>query len=117
MILLSVLITLLLLRNSRIFLHQSSNFVQLLSNHPGFGTIFLGNPVCPFSWFVVTGATNISVSVHSLLIEASLLICKDSSHSDNASISFILLELVLTSCSYCYTCFVFSTDNTVSFHS
>jgi len=48
-ILSSVSMTLLLLRNNHIPLHQSSNFVQLLSNHSGSGTIFLGNPACPFS--------------------------------------------------------------------
>jgi len=43
-ILSSVSRTLLLLRNNRIFLHQSSNFVQSPSNHPGSGTIFFGSP-------------------------------------------------------------------------
>ena len=44
------------------------------------------------------------------------MICKDPNHSDSASILFVLLELVLVSCSYCYTCFVLLTDNAVSFH-
>ena len=115
MILSLVSMTLLLLRNSHIPLHQSSNFIWSPSNYPGSGTIFLGNSACPFSWYVVTGATDISVSVCLSLVEASLLIYKDPSHSDNASILFVLLELILTSRSYCYMCFIFLTDNAVLF--
>ena len=56
---------------------------------------------------VVAGATDISVSVCLYSsVEASLLICKDPSRSDNASISFVLLELVLSSRSLHYTYFV-----------
>ena len=40
-ILLFIVITLLFLRNKHIFLHQFSNFVSLLSSHPGSKTIFL----------------------------------------------------------------------------
>ena len=54
---------------------------------------------------VAAGAVDISVSI-CLLLEASLLICKDSSHSDNVSILFVLLELILASCSLYYMCFV-----------
>ncbi len=55
----------------------------------------------------VAGATDISVSVCLYSsVEASLLICKDPSHSDNASILFVLLELVLSSHSLYYTFFV-----------
>ena len=119
MILSSVSRTLLLLRNNRIPLHQSLNFVQLPSNYPGSGTIFFGNPVWMFSLFATAadaGATDISsVVVCSYSSEASSVICKDPNRSDSASISFVLLELVLVSCSYCYTCFVFSTNNAVSF--
>ena len=62
------------------------------------------------------GATDISsVVVCSYSSEASSAICKDPSRSDSASILFVLLELVVSSHSYCYTCFVFSTDNAVSF--
>ena len=108
-ILSSVPLTLLLLRNNHIPLHQSSNFVRSPSNHPGSGTIFLGNPASLFSWLIpaiVAGATNISVSVCSYsLVEASSLICKDPSHSDNASILFVHLELIVSSCSFHYTCF------------
>ena len=115
MILSSVPLTLLLLRNNLIPLYQSSNFVQSLSNHPGSGTMLLGIPADSFTARVIASAVDISVSICSLLVEASSLICKDPSYSDNASILFVLLELVLTFCSYCYTCFVFSTDNAVSF--
>ena len=109
MILLSVPLTLLPLRNNLIPLHQSSNFDWSPSNYPGSGTIFFSNPAWTFSLTaaaVVACATDISVSVCLYLsIEASLLICKDPSHSDNASISFVLLELVLSSHSFHYTCF------------
>ena len=82
--------------------------------------MFFGIPACTFSLFATAtsaGATDISSVVVCLyLFEASSVICKDPSHSDNVSISFVLLELIMvSSCSYCYTCFVFSTDNAVSF--
>ena len=113
--------TLLLLRNNRIPLHQSSNFVQSPSNHPGSGTMFLGNPAYMFSLSATAagaGATDISsVVVCSYSSEASSVICKDSSRSNSASISFVLLELVVSFYSYCYMCFVFLTDNAVSFRS
>ena len=79
--------------------------------------MLLSIPADSFTTGVAAGAVDISVFICSSFVEASLLICKDSSHSDNASILFVLLELVLvSSCSYCYMCFVFSTDNTVPFH-
>ena len=100
----------LLLRNNLIPLHQSSNFNRSPSNHPGSGTILFDNPACMFSLTAVAavaGATDILVSVCLYsLVEASSLICKDPSRSDNASISFVLLELVLSFCSFSYTCFV-----------
>ena len=101
MILLSIPLTLLLLRNSLIPLHQSSNFVRSLSNYPGSGTMFFGNSVWMFSLATVApgaGVPDISMSVGSYLsVEASSLICRDPSHSDNASTSSVLLELVLSS--------------------
>ena len=115
MILSSIPLTLLLLRNNLIPLHQSSNFVRLLSNHPRSRTMLLGIPADSFTAGVVAGAVDISMSVCSSLVEASSLICKDPSYFDNASISFVLLELILTSYSYYYMCFVFLIDNTVSF--
>ena len=110
MILSSIPLTLLLLRNNLIPLHQSSNFDRSLLNYPGSSTIFFSNPAWMFSLTataIVAGATDISVSVGLYLsVEASSLICKDPSHSDNASISFVLLELVLSSRSLHYTCFI-----------
>ena len=119
MILLSVSMTLLLLRNNCIPLHQSSNFIQSPSNHPGSGTMLLDTSACTFSWLIpaiVAGTADISVSVHSSLVEASSVICRDPSCSNNALILFVLLELIIVpSHSDCYTCFVFSTDNAISF--
>ena len=99
MILSSFSITLLLLRNNLIPLHQSSNFDQSPSNHPGSGTMFFGNPACMFPLFATAsgaGATDISsMVVCSYSSEISSVICKDPNRSDSASISFVLLELVL----------------------
>jgi len=68
--------------------------------------MFLGIPACAFSLFA-TGAMDISVSVCSSSLEASSVILKDPSCSDNASISFVYLELVVVlSCSFSYMCFV-----------
>ena len=108
-ILLLVSMTLLLLRNSLIPLHQSSNFVQSPSNYLRSGTMFFGIPACTFLFIVTvsTGADDISVSICSSSLEASSVICKDPSHSDNASILFVLLELILVLLhSLNYTCFV-----------
>jgi len=108
-ILLLVSITLLLLRNSLIPLHQSSNFIQSPSNYPGSSTIFFGILTCTFFLTPAAagaGADDISVSVHLSLLEASSVIYKDSSCSDNASILFVLLKLVLVPlCSLHYICF------------
>ena len=106
MILSSVPLTLLLLRNNLIPLHQSSNFVQLPSNHPGSRTMLFGIAADSFTAGVAAGAVDISMSICLSFVEASLLICEDPSHSDNASISFIFLELVLVPCSLPYMCFV-----------
>ena len=110
MILSSVSMTLLLLRNNLIPLYQSSNFVWSLSNYPGSSTIFFDIPACTFLLIPTAagaGADDISVSVHLYLFEASSVTCKDLSRSDNTSISFVLLELVLVLlCSLYYTCFV-----------
>ena len=106
MILSSVPLTLLLLRNNLIPLHQSSNFVRSLSNYPGSGTMLLGIPADSFTAGVAAGAVDISVSVCSSLVETSWLICKDPSRSDNASILFVLFELVLVPHSLYYMCFV-----------
>ena len=100
-ILLLATTTLLLLRNRWILLHQSSNFVWSLSNYPGSSTMFFSNPAWLFSWPITSisanaGATDISMSVHlSLVLSSKTSIYKDSSHSDNASILSVRLELVV----------------------
>ena len=66
-----------------------------------------GIPACTFS-LVATSAIDIIVSVHSFSLKTSSSeIFKDPNLSDNASISFVLLEPVL-SClhSFHYICFV-----------
>ena len=106
MILSSVSMTILLLRNNCIPLHQSLNFVWSPSNHHRSSTMFFGIPACMFS-LIAAGATDISVSDLSWSSEVSSVICKDPSHSNNASILFVLLELILVSlCSLHYMCFI-----------
>ena len=68
--------------------------------------MLLGTPANSFTTGVAAGAVDISVSFYLSFVEASSLIYKDPSHSDNASISFVLLELVLVSRSLHYTYFV-----------
>ena len=68
--------------------------------------MLLGTSADLFIAGVGAGAVDISVSVCSSFVEASLLICKDPSHSDNVSILFVLLELVLVTRSLHYMCFV-----------
>ena len=103
-----VSITLLLLRNSLISLHQSLNFVQSLSNHSGFSIIFLSIIACLFLLLVAcAGVSDISVSAGSYLFKTFSMICKDPSYSDNIFILFVLLELVLVLFySFYYMCFI-----------
>jgi len=72
--------------------------------------MFFDIPVCMFSLIITsagTSAVNISMSVYLYSLEASSVICRDPSCSDNTSILFVLLELVLVPlCSFYYTCFV-----------
>ena len=72
--------------------------------------MFFGTSVCMFLLVAIAagaGADNISMFVHLYSLEASSVICKDLSHSNNASISFVLLELILVPlCSLYYMCFV-----------
>ena len=99
-------ITLLLLRNNLIPLHQSSNFVWSLSNHPGFGTMLHGISAYMFL-LVAASSVDISVFICLSLLEASSVIFKDPSLSDNALISFVLLELILVHlCSLHYMYFI-----------
>ena len=114
--------TLLLLRNSRIPLYQSLNFVRSLSNHPRSGIIFFGisaNTFPPISMAMGADAVDISVSICLLVsFEASFVIFRDPNLSDNASKLFVRLELVLFILhSYVLYMFRSSTDNAVSFHS
>ena len=108
MILLLVSMILLLLRYNCIPLYQSSNFVWFLSNHPESRTMLFGMTAYTFSFIVAgAGTINISVSVCLYLLEASSVICRDPSYSNNASILFVLLELVLILLhSLYYTCFI-----------
>ena len=60
--------------------------------------MFFGIPAYMFSLIATaagTGADNISVSVCLYSVEASSVICKNPSYSDNVLISFVLLKLVL----------------------
>ena len=96
-----------LLRNNLIPLHQFSNFIQSLSNHPGSSTMLLGISADSFTVGAVAGAVNISVSVHLFSLEAFSVILKDPSCSDNALILFVLLKLILVHlCSLHYMCFI-----------
>ena len=86
-ILLSVPVTLLLLRNNLIPLPQSSNFILSLLNHSGSGTMFFGMIVCLFctaSASAVNISSIVSVSVVSFEV-SSLVILNNLSHFDNAS--------------------------------
>ena len=78
--------------------------------------MFFGIPACIFSLIATTsaGAVDIlSVLVCLYLLEASFVIGKDPSHSNNVLILFVLLKLILVSlCSFYYTCFV-PTGNSV----
>ena len=99
MILSLVSMTLLLLRNNLISFHQSSNFIQSLSSYPRSRTILLGITACLFS-FASTGAGATDISLSDRLYvssKASFVIFKDHNLLDNASISFVLCELVLSS--------------------
>jgi len=108
-ILLSVSITLLLLRYNCIPLHQSLNFIWSLLNHSESRTILLDIIACLFMFIIDagTGVVNISISDHLYSSEALFMICKDSSCSDNISILSVLLELILAPlCSLHYICFI-----------
>jgi len=109
-ILLSVSMTLLLLKNNYISLHQSLNFVLFLLNHPGSKTIFLGTIAYLFVFIITsTGAIDIALSDHSIVLSKILfVICKDPSHSDSASILSVFLKLILVPlCSLYYMYFIY----------
>jgi len=106
MILLSVFMTLLSLRNNHIPLHQSSNFVWSPLNHPGSRTVLLDTVTCIFS-FVGAGAADISLSDHLFVpSEALFVIFNNPSSSDIISILFVLYKLILSLHGLHYTYFI-----------
>ena len=107
-ILLSVATTLLLLRNNHIPLHQSSNFVQSLSNHPGSGTILFSMLACAFSLYTA-GVVNISsvssVAGSVLLFDMlSLVILSNPNISSSASIVSRFCHAILFVCGFYHDC-------------
>ena len=101
MILLSVIITLLLLRNNHIFLYQSLNFIWSPSNYPGSRTILLGITACSIVFFTTGTSTIDIVSIVFISVVlfkvSSSVIFNDSNHSNNTFIySFLNVDL-----SYC----------------
>ena len=70
--------------------------------------MLFGMTACMFSFIVAgAGAADISVSIYLYLLKAFSVIYRDPSCSDNVSISFILLELILVPLySLHYMCFV-----------
>ena len=60
--------------------------------------MFFSIPACTFSFIATAGAGAVDISsvvVHLYSLEASSMICKDPSCSNNTLISFVLLELIL----------------------
>ena len=96
-----VAITLLFLRNRQIPLHQSSDFVLSLSNHPGSGTILLGIIACTVL-LCTAGAVDISSNVSGiadsvlLFYILSSVILNDSSISSSTSIVSELCHTILS---------------------
>ena len=91
-ILLSVIITLLLLRNNHISLYQSLNFIWLSSNHSRPRTILLGITACSIVFFTASTSAIDIVSIVSISVilskVSSLVILNNSNNSDNTSIFF-----------------------------
>jgi len=88
-ILLSVFITLLLLRNNLTSFHQSSNFILFLSNHLESKILLFSMTTCLFCTIASASATNI-LSVYSVVSSeiSSLVILNNSNCSDNVFILF-----------------------------
>jgi len=94
-ILLSVSIIFLLLRNNLISFHQFSNFILFLLNHLRSGIMFLGTLSCLLFSCIGTGTVDI-LSIYSVVLsKTSSVIYKNLSLSDNTSISFSQCWLVL----------------------
>jgi len=89
-ILLSVAVTLLVLRNNLIPLHQSSNFILFPSNYSGSKTILFGIPAYLFCTVVDAGATDIS-SMYSIVSSevSSLVIFNHPNHPNLVLILFL----------------------------
>ena len=105
-ILSSVSMTLLLLRNNCILPYQSSNFVQFPLNYPRSRTILLVTITYTFL-FIGTCTTDISLSDHLFVCsEAFFMIFNNPSLSDSASLLFVLYELILSLCSLHHMCFI-----------
>ena len=87
-ILSSVPVTLLLLRNNWILLYQFSNFVLSLSNHPRSKIILFDNSVCSF--YIFAGASTADIlSVYSVILsKTSSMIFNDLSFPNSTSISY-----------------------------
>ena len=72
--------------------------------------MFFGIPACIFLFVATAGASVfdiLSVFICSYSLEASSMIYRDSSCSDNTSILFVLLDLVLVPlCNFYYMCFI-----------
>jgi len=100
-ILLSVLITLLFLRNNLISLHQSLNFVLFPLNHPGSGIILFSIPACLFYTVLDADDTDI-LSMYSVVSSkmSSLVIFNDLNLSDNTLILFSQCWSILLSVDY-----------------
>ena len=124
-ILLSAATTLLLLRNSLIPLHQSSNFVLSPSNYPRSETILFGVVICTFLLYTAsTGAADISsvsgIAGSVLLFDMLFsVILSNPNISSNAPIAFGLYPAILFVCGLYHNCLisdVCSTGNSVLFH-
>jgi len=88
-IMLSVPITLFLLRNNQIPLYQSLNFFLSPLNYPRSRTMLFDMNICSFYTITGADATNISSMYPVISFEAfSLVILNNSNHFDNASILF-----------------------------
>ena len=89
-ILSSVFMTLLLLKNNLISLYQSSNFILSLLNYPRSRTMLFGTIVYIFS-FICSGAVDISSLVCLFVpFETLFMIFNDPSLLDNILILFVL---------------------------
>ena len=110
-ILSSVVITLLLLRNRQISLYQFSNFILFLSNYLRSRTILFSITACAVLWYFA-GAINISSDVSDVASSVvlflfnmySLVILNDLSISSSTSISSGLYLAILSVHSLYYNC-------------